>query len=179
MPAVREKLGKAKRITSDATPLLNEVMREKLHKARVDPRVVALEVIQLLLTLMVALAGFFFLLPDKPLIGELLSIYYPQELVGEYLLQLPQPPVSYALFAVVVIAALWVYSYTNWYRHERRQSRKLLSAEIALLLLIFASAYLYFDPAINIIPPPFSYVVFGGLIALLIIFFIYIRFFHD
>lgn len=179
MAEIKEKLGKAKQITSDATPLLNEVMREKVHKARKDPRVVALEVIQLLLVLMVALAGFFFLLPDKPFIRKLLSLYYPQELVEEYLLQLPQPPLSYVLFAVVVIAAVWVYSYTNWYRHERKQSRKLLSAEIVLLLLIFLSAYLYFDPALNAIPEPFGYVIFGSLIALLIIFFIYIRFFRE
>ena len=156
MPAIRKKLRAAKEVSSETTALLNEAMREKVRKAKADSRVVALEIIQLLLILMVALAGLFFLFADKPIIRKLLSLYYPQTTVEEYLAQLPQPPLSYALFIIVVAAALWVYSYTKWYRRDRKQSRKLLSVEVVLLFLIFLSIYLYFEPSINIIPPPWS-----------------------
>lgn len=179
MPAIKKSLAKAKKVSSETTLLLNEVMREKMHKARKDTRAVALEVVQVLLALMVALAGLFFLFPEKPFIHKLLSLYYPPALVEEYLMQLPQPPWSYVLFAIVLAAALWVFKFTAWYRHERKQSKKLLTAEIILLFLIFASMYLYFDPSLNIIPAPLSYITLGALTVALIALLVYIRFFKS
>ncbi len=176
MPAKQGKstLAKAREINREATRVIAESAKQKLKRAKDVHQAIAIELINLILILAIIIAAIFFVVPDEPVVRKILESIYPPERVDEHLMQLPQPPLSYVLFIIVVVAAVWIYSYTSWFRAGTKKSRKMLALEAAIVVLLFISIIIYFDPTINIIPPPFSYLVFGTLLVALICVFFYV-----
>lgn len=201
MTEIRERLKRARAVNTKSGLAITSLVKDKVSNAKRDRRVIALELIQIMLVILVLLAALFFIFPQNPeltnfpklflpssvsekipddvdIIRSLLSVFYPQEDADQYISNLPQPPINYILFAIVVSAAIWLYRFTNWYRHEREQSKSLLTIELFLLFFIFMSIILYLDPKVNVFPEPFSYLIFSILLLALTASLTYLRFFR-
>ncbi len=175
------KLEKLREINKGASEEIKVKALEKYYLAKADRRFIAIELLNLFLVMIVIMSIVFFLMPEKDFVREGMSFFYSSEVVDEQLSQLPRPPLSYLLFAIVLAGSFWIYNMSSWFRKtgETEQSRRILALRFALVLMIFLSIAFYFDPAINIIPPPYSYLVFGLLLLGLIALFLYVRFWRE
>jgi len=173
-----KRLQKLRAINSGASEEIKVKAREKYYLARADRRFLAIEILNLFLVMIVVMSIIFFLMPEKDFVREGMSLFYPESVVDEQLSQLPQPPLSYLIFAAVLAGSFWIYNMSSWFRKtgETEYSGRMLALQFVLVLLLFLSTAFYFDPAINIIPPPYSYILFGLLVLGLIALFLYVRF---
>ncbi|HLC78983.1 MAG TPA: hypothetical protein VJG83_01000 [archaeon] len=146
-----------KSIWWQASFLLKDKTFEKLTSLK-EPRYVALLLVEFFLTMI--LVGAILLYLD----GRFNTI---------------EQPFNLFIFGAILFAVAHFYNYTSYFKQEsphlirRSSSLKTLILEFVIFLIVLFSAYIYADPAIDILPYPQNLVVFA--VALIIPLYIYIN----
>lgn len=97
-----DKLKIAREINRAATNIIKETAKAKIKKAREDPKVIALIIIDVLLIFMIIIALFLWFDP---------YLYFPDaELIPDEL--------KLVLLLFTIFLAFWIYRYTEWYRKQ-------------------------------------------------------------
>ncbi|MFH1587282.1 MAG: hypothetical protein ABID38_05475 [Candidatus Diapherotrites archaeon] len=178
-------LEKARKINRESTQTIKTTAKEKIKRVREDNRVIALEVLQFVLMLMVFLGVIMLVIPSDPSIESFVREFFlnfnSEEQVNNFI-SLIQFPNNIVFFAVIVAVALWLYSYTANFRKERTtpKNKKLRALEtialfvILLILLLIATSF-HFDPTKDIVLAPLGLLIVMLLIIPFIYLFLYIK----
>ena len=80
-------------------------------------------------------------------------------------------PYNIAIFAAIAYAVLHFYNYTSFFRKtrvsaiRRNSTFKTFMLEFILFIIILGAAYIYQNPAINVLPYPYNLVLFLAILA--------------
>ncbi len=83
-----------------------------------------------------------------------------------------EPPLNIFAFAAICFAAIHFYNYTASFRRARKNatarnnSLKAAILEFAIFFVIVISAYVYYDPAINVVQYPYNLLLFLGILVI-------------
>jgi len=107
----------------------------------------------------------------------LIEFFLTMLLVGGLLLYIDgrfsqlQAPLNIFVFAAICMAVFHFYNYTSSFRAARKNeirrnsSLKTMALEFIMFMIVVLSAYVYYDPAVNLLPYPFNIAFFLAILS--------------
>jgi len=143
------KLKRILRISSESSKTITSKARQKISSAKDDPRLLALLLVEFILTIILVAA---------------IALY----LDGRF--NQVESPFNLIIFAAIVLGVLHFYRYTESFRFvrgmKRRSTFKTFALEFIIFMVVIVSAYIYQDPNTNTLQYPLNLLLFLAVLAI-------------